>query len=62
MEDLEHQVVVLGLNFAFAIGILFERFGPQMRELIRSRLRRVDSSLHLEQSIQMVLIFVVIAT
>lgn len=61
MQDLEHKVIVLCLHFSLPISILFPCFGPQVGELIRLRLRLINSAFHVEQSIQMVLVLIVIA-
>lgn len=61
VKDLEHQVIVLRLHLALPKDILFECLRPQMREFVRLGLRRVNSSLDLEQTVQVVLVFIVIA-
>lgn len=61
LQYLEHERVVLVLDLAFSVGIRLVRLRPQMRHLGRFGLRVINSTLHREQCVQVMLVAVVLS-
>jgi len=61
VQYLEHQIVILVLDFTLTVRVLLECPRPQVCELRCLRLSSVDPRLHGEEAVQVVLVLIMVA-